>query len=131
MVEQIRFPHAGTLAIALLNANLPSGLTAYKRVPASAGNPTPSEFIVVTVAGGIAETLITNAAQLVVDGYAATDARAYEICDVALSILRSADGLIRGARGFSYPQNLPDPATNQIRYTSTGDVRVWGAAASA
>jgi len=125
MTEPITFPHAGTFAVDLLNAELPNGLTAYKKVPSHATEPNGSEFVVVTVAGGFSETFITNAAQLIVDGYASKDARAYEICDIALSIIRASDGLIRGARGFSYPQFLPDPTTSQIRYTSTGDVRIW------
>lgn len=127
VAELITFPHAGTLVVAALNARLTGGLTAYKKVPASTSNPVPSEFIVITVAGGISETFVTNDVQIIVDGYTATDARAYAICDLALAIIRAEDGAIRGARGFGYPQNLPDPATSQIRYTSTGDVRVWGA----
>lgn len=125
MAELIQFPHAGSLTINLLNDHLPDGLTAYNRVPASATNPVPSEFVVVRVVGGVSETFITNAVQITVDGYAAKDARAYEICDLALSIIRASDDLIRGARGFSYPQALPDPNTNQTRYTSTGEVRIW------
>lgn len=130
-VEQIRFPHGGTLAVDLVNASLPDGVRAYKRVPPSATVPKPSEFIVISVAGGVAETFVTSTVQLVVDGYANSDARAYELCDLALSIIRASDGELRGARGFSYPQSLPDPTTSQVRYTSTGDVRVRGAASPA
>ena len=127
MADKVRFPHAAKVILDLLNAELPSGVKAYPKIPAATTNPKPGKFIVVRVVGGTTETLVTSAPQITIEGYAAADGDAYDLCDLAVAIIRSQDGVIRGARGFGYPQNLPDPTTSQVRYTSTGEVRVWGA----
>lgn len=129
MAEKVRFPHAAKAVIDVLNAELPADVRAYPKVPAATKNPKPAgKFVVIRTVGGVVETLVTSAAQITVDGYASADDDAYDVCDLALSIIRSQDDVVRGARGFGYPQNLPDPTTSQVRYTSTGEVRVWGAA---
>jgi hypothetical protein len=126
VAEIITFPDVETLVVSVLNTTFPTrgetSLKASTRVP----NPRPAEFVKVLGGGGLDETKVSEAALITIEGWAATEARAFEICELARAILRSQDGDIRGVRGFSYPQNLPDPATKQVRYTSTGDVRVWG-----
>lgn len=126
MSEKILFPHAARLAIDAINAELPPGVRAYPKVPKDNAAPGVLKFVVVQAVGGANETFVTATPQLIIEAYAPKDADAYELCDLALAIVRSQDGSIRGARGFGYPQNLPDPTTSQVRYTSTGEVRVWG-----
>lgn len=128
VAELISFPNAQALVVDALNAALPEGVGAYPAVPKDNAVPIGSEFVVVRPLGGVQETFVSAAALMSVEGYAASRARAYEICDHALAIIRAQDGDIRGASGFTYPQELPDPTTRQIRYTSTGEVRVRGAA---
>lgn len=128
MAELISFPNAQALVLDALNAALPSGVKAHPAVPKDNKVPQGREFVVVRALGGQQETFVSAAPLLSVEGYADSRARAYDLCDLALAIVRSQDGDIRGARGFSYPQELPDPTTRQIRYTSTGEVRVRGAA---
>lgn len=131
MVDLITFPDVEALVIATLDAGFvaldQASIKAHTRVP----NPRPAEFVKVICGGGLDETMVSEAAQITVEGWARTEARAFELCDLARAILRSQDGTIRGARGFAYPQNLPDPVTDQVRYTSTGDVRVWGSTLTA
>lgn len=126
MAEIITFPDVEALVVAALNAGFTArgeaGLKAHTRVP----NPRPAEFVKVLGGGGLDETMVSEAAQITLEGWAATEPRAREICELARAIVRSQDSDIRGARGFSFPQNLPDPTSDQARYTSTGDVRVWG-----
>lgn len=130
VAEVIAFPFAVGLVVDALNAQLPDGLVAYPAVPTSNAAPGSGEFVVVRSLGGVQETLVSAAPLISVEGYASKRARAYEVCDLAVAIIRSQDGTVRGARGFSYPQELPDPATRQVRFTSTGEVRVRGAAIS-
>lgn len=126
MAEIVTFPDAEALVVAALNAEFPgrgeTDLKAHTRVP----KERPDEFVRIIGGGGPDETKVSEAAQITIEGWAQTESRAYEICDLARAIVRSQDSEIRGARGFSYPQNLPDPVSDQVRYTSTGDVRVWG-----
>lgn len=128
VAEQIVFPNAQELVIGALNAALPEGAKAHPAVPIANKVPIGGEFVVVRILGGVTETFVSAAPLISVEGYAQKRARAYELVDLALSIIRSQDGAIRGARGFTYPQELPDPNTRQVRYTSTGEVRVRGVA---
>lgn len=99
----------------------------FTRVPASNVVPGLSTFVVVRGVGGNQETPVSAAPLITVEGYAPKRAEAYRLCDLALGVIRAQDGTIRGARGFTFPQELPDPTTSQVRFTSTGEVRVWGA----
>jgi hypothetical protein len=124
-MELITYPDVEALVVAVLAAGFAAldedDLKVSTRVP----NPRPAEFVKVICGGGLDETMVSEAAQITVEGWAKTEARAFELCDLARAILRAQDSDLRGARGFAYPQNLPDPVTDQVRYTSTGDVRVW------
>lgn len=126
MVAITTYPDVEALIVSALNA----GFTAHSEPTIKAStkvpNPRPAEFVRVLSSGGLDETMVTDSVLVTIEGWAATETRALRLCDMARAILRSQDGAIRGARGFSYPQNLPDPVADQVRYTSTGDVRVWG-----
>jgi hypothetical protein len=129
MAQLVIFPDVEALLVEILNDgfdDLDEQIKASTRVP----NPRPAEFVKVLVSGGIDETMVTDSVLVTIEGWAKTEPRARQICELARAILRSQDGEIRGVRGFGYPQNLPDPVSDQVRYTSTGDVRVWGAASS-
>lgn len=126
VIQLITFPDVEALVVEVLNAGFTAigetTIKAHTRVPSTR----PAEFVKVIVGGGVDETMVSESALITVEGWAATEGRARRLCDLARAIIRSQDGDLRGARGFSYPQNLPDPVTDQVRYTSTGDVRVWG-----
>lgn len=130
MPERITFPDVFAVLKEIVDtemAALGEEARVYPGVPADNQVPNPSTFVVIRPIGGLSETFITATPLITVEGYAKKRAEAYRLCDLTLSIIRAQDGAIRGARGFSYPQNLPDPTTSQARFTSTGEVRVWGA----
>lgn len=129
MAEVITFPNARELVRERLNAQLPSGVTAHRRIPAGTTNPKPTKFVVVRANGGQIETFVSAAALISIEGYAADPDAAFHLCNLAVGIVRSLEDVI-SARGFGYPQELPDPTTSQVRFTSTGEVRVRGAAIS-
>jgi hypothetical protein len=127
MAQIIVFPDVEALVVEILQAEFTDRGVDVKvstRVPTKR----PAEFVKIIGGGGLDETMVSEAAQITIEGWAYTEGRAFELCELARAILRSQDGQIRGVRGFAYPQNLPDPVSDQVRYTSTGDVRVWGAA---
>lgn len=126
MAEIVVFPDVEALVVSVLNTAFPTRGEATLKASTRVPNPRPAEFVKVLAGGGLDETKVSEAALITIEGWAKTEARAFAICELARAILRSQDGDIRGVRGFSYPQNLPDPVSDQVRYTSTGDVRVWG-----
>lgn len=125
MVELILFPDAEALGIAAIEDAL-TDLSDIVPVGTRVPNPRPDEFIRILSTGGLPETIRAEIATLTVEGWAATGTRARDLCDIARAALRAWSG--NHLPAFSHPQNLPDPTTDQVRYTSTGDVRVWGAA---
>lgn len=130
VAELLRFPDVEAALVTALNAGLLTHeptVKASTKPPKGSKSPRGDEYITVISLGGASETFVTSTPLVTVEAYAKSEPRAYELCDLALAIIRSQDGTIRGARGFAYPQNLPDPTTSQVRYTSTGEVRVWGA----
>lgn len=130
MAERITFADVFTVLKEIVDTELEAldeTARVFPGVPPDNTVPKPTSFIVIRPIGGLSETFVTATPLITVEGYANKRAEAYRLCDLALSIIRAQDGAIRGARGFSYPQNLPDPTTSQARFTSTGEVRVWGA----
>ena len=129
MAEVITFPNAREIVRSALDAALPDGVQAHRKIPAGTANPKPSKFVVVRANGGQRETLVSAAALISIEAYAAHPDDAFELCNLAFGLVQSLEEVI-SARGFAYPQELPDPTTSQIRFTSTGEVRVRGAAIS-
>lgn len=124
VAELILFPDVEQVAIDVIDAAL-SDLGDV--VPVGTAVPEDEdEFIRVLGIGGLPETMVSEVATVTVEGWAKTETRARDLCDIARAALRAYAGNQRPA--FSHPQNLPDPTTDRVRYTSTGDVRVWGAA---
>lgn len=123
VADLIVFPDVEDLAISVLNTDGRSGVSWYGRVPAAR----PDEFGRVLRVGGVRETLISDAAELVLEAWAQTDARAVEILNLGRAILAAQDAVLFGCREISGPANLPDPTTDQVRYTLTIQIRVRGA----
>lgn len=88
----------------------------------------PAEFLRVLRTGGPRETLTTEAAQITVEAWAQSKARAALILSQARAILNRSEGTIFGVREFSGPANLPDPTTAQIRFTMSFQIRARGTA---
>lgn len=86
----------------------------------------PAEFIRVLRTGGPKETLVSEAAQITVEAWAQTEARASLLLSQCRALLNAADETIYGVREFSGPANLPDPLSANIRYTMSFQIRARG-----
>ena len=125
MAEGVKFLDVPLLVCAYLRASsLLTGLYVGTNVP-----PTrPAEFFRVLRTGGAKETLRSEAAQITVEAWAQTEARASDLLSTARAILNAADAQLFGVREFSGPANLPDPTTAQIRFTMSFQIRARGTA---
>lgn len=117
------FPDAEALAIQAIMADPRRGTTKWStQVP----NPRPDEFGRLMRFGGPRETLVSERAQLILEGWALTETRAIQILNFGRAILAAQDGALFGYDEIAGPNNLPDPTTDLIRYTCNVSVRVRG-----
>lgn len=89
-------------------------------------NPRPKEFLRTIRTGGPRETLVTERAQISLEGWAQTKERAIAILNLGRAILNAQEGMIFGVTEYGGPVNLPDEISNQVRYTQTFGVRARG-----
>lgn len=123
MAEGVKFIDVPAVVCSTLRASaLLTGLYVGTVVP-----PTrPTEFIRVMRTGGAKETVRSEAAQITVEAWAGTEARASDLLSTARAILNAADAQLFGVREFSGPANLPDPTSSQIRFTMSFQIRARG-----
>lgn len=101
----------------------------HARVP----NPRPSTFVRVERTGGPAGNLVSDGATIVVESWATTEADAHDLAQLCRRALRQATATVVGGvtvyrvTEVSGPGRLPDPESDQARYTQTFTVRVRGA----
>lgn len=86
-------------------------------------DPRPAEFIRIYRLGGQLETLVSEAARASLDVYAATEARAVQLLNLARAVLKSQWDALWGYDEFIGPNNLPDPITSLTRYTCSFEIR--------
>lgn len=124
----VTFPDSAALVISYLNANLtpPVG----SRIP----NPRPAAFVTVQRTGGPKRNLVTDSPQLTVESWAATDAAAHDLAQQARALLNDLGDSVKSISGVavyrvdevSGPADLPDPLSNQSRYTQSFSVALRG-----
>jgi len=134
-MERILFPDATTAVIGALNAQLPAlgftGVPVRSRVPAAR----PARFVLVFRTGGPRVNVVTDAAQLTIEAWAASDVEAHDLAQAARAILNSLQGTVTGGvtvygiAELAGPGYLPDPDSEQSRYTWSASVNVRGVAA--
>lgn len=120
--ELIVFPDVEQLVIDALHAGLAPHeptVRASGRVP----NPRPAEFYRIMRAGGPAETLVSENATILLEAWAQTQTRASRLLQLARAVLAVQEGFLFGVTEIGGPINLPDPTTEQVRYTQTFGVR--------
>lgn len=127
--ELIEFPDPVDALIAELDPNM--SVPVVGRVP----SPRPKEFVLIRLVGG-AQELVYDRPTLTVEGYASNGTRAYTLCAAAVAYLMRAgrDGWMgaipcRSVDVFARPADLPDPLTEQARYTATVAVTLRGSGA--
>lgn len=106
-----------------------AGVKATGRIP----NPRPARFVRVRAVGGVEVDVITAAPTLAVESYAATDEDAEALGEMCHALILRAGRVgrmgavaVRTVDVLSRPQQLPDPVTDQSRYSATYSVLFRG-----
>lgn len=110
-----------------LVAFYPAGVAVGTRIP----NPRPASFVRVRRAGGAIEGIVLDSALLTVDAYADTEEAASDLAGYCRAILASVRGvhgahLVVRTEEAGGPVQMPDPETDQPRYTFTASVTLRG-----
>lgn len=120
---RIDFPDVEQLLVDTLDAAVTAEVST--RVP----NPRPGEFVRVLRTGG-PRTMVSDRAQVTVEAFANRESRAAALAGEARSAVHAMQGTMVGewkvdrVEELAGPANLPDPTTNQSRYTFTASVHV-------
>lgn len=128
MIEAIYFPDAVTVACSAIGAGLPSGVSAFGRIPKTR----PARFVRVLRLGGTRRDRFVDNATLSIEAWAGTDQSSAELAALARAALNACEGaVIDGATIYtitelSGPANLPDPLSDQSRHTWTVQVAIRG-----
>lgn len=121
------FPDATAVTVTHLAGELE--VPVVSKVP----NPRPDTFVRVRRVGGPRRDLVTDQAQLTVEAWAATDADAADLAQLARAHIHNMRGqVISGVACYRVtemagPANLPDPTTDHARYSLTIAVAMRGA----
>lgn len=133
MAEIIQFPDVEAALVTYLTTALAAqGDTAsvHVRVPRTR----PNRFVLVPRLGGTQANLVTDAATIGVECWAPTDLQASNLARLTRALVRSLRGettagvTFYDVTEFAGPANLPDPTSNQSRYTFTVSVSARGSA---
>lgn len=125
-MEPIVFPDAVAVCCTYLNGVLLEPVVS--KVP----NPRPTAFFTVTRTGGPKRNLVTDAAQITVESWGATDETAHDMAQAARAYLNAMVGqTVNGAPVYrvdelSGPARLPDPLSEQPRYSQSFEIAVRG-----
>lgn len=104
-------------------------------VHVSVPNPRPARFVLVPRIGGTEENLVTDAATIGVECWAATPQQAAKLAQLVRALIHALPGkVVEGVpfyrvQEFAGPANLPDPTSDQSRYVFTLSVTARGFAA--
>lgn len=134
-MERIRFPSAVTAVVGALNAQLSAFGYAGVPVRTKVHNPRDARFVLVRLTGGPRVNLVVRAVQLTIEAWSNSDTDAEDLAETASAIVSGLQGTVTGGvtiygvTEFAGPAFLPDPDSEQSRYTFTTSVSVRGAAA--
>lgn len=128
MVEVITFPDTEALVISYLNGLMVEPV--HSEVP----NPRPTSFVTITRTGGPKRNIVTDEAQITVESWGETKAQAHDTAQEARALLNALPGQsVSGvpfykATELSGPADLPDPLSDQPRYSQSFLVAARGVA---
>lgn len=114
----VEFPDAAAVAKSVIESYLADDTPVVGRVP----NPRPDSFVTIVRSGGPKANMVSDAATLTVDCWAATDIDAHDLAQRVRAALNAATGTV--AEGVTIyrvdeaggPQLLADPASAHPRY---------------
>lgn len=128
MSELILFPNAQAVVAGFLRDE------GFARVERVVPNPRPTgELIVVRRTGGPRQTIVSDNAFLTVESWHDTDADAHDLAQEVRGLLHTLPGqivdgtVVYGVDELAGPADLPDPLSNQARYTQSFAVHLRGA----
>lgn len=125
-MEPVVFPDATALVISWLSVHLVEPVTS--DVP----NPRPEAFVTVDRTGGPRRNLIADNPQITVEAWGATKEEAHDLAQAARAYVHTLLGeTVNGAfvsrvDELSGPANLPDPLSDQPRFSQSFSLVVRG-----
>jgi hypothetical protein len=131
--EAIVFPDAVAVTVSYLRESLEDvGELAHvgSRVP----DPRPARFVTVQRTGGPVHSLVVDGAQLTLEAWASSEEDAHDLAQLVRAFLHRMGGelvdgvAVYGVHEFAGPGLLPDPVSEQPRYTFTAQVNMRGTA---
>jgi len=134
MTELVVFGDIEQLLVDYLTEQLDQldvGIPVSTRVPLLSNGTRPPEFVRLMVTGGAQRDIVVDSPLVTVEAWAERESRAVAIASLCRAIIHGIDE-IQGVQfhrieSASRPQNLPDPTTDQIRYTATYSIDYRGA----
>jgi hypothetical protein len=102
-------------------ASFGSQLATTNRTP----SPRPSEFVKVIGVGGVRRDQVTDVPTLAVEAWASTRSRAAALAQEVRAVMASLEGAtfagytVQAVTEYAGPGDLPDPLSDQSRYTAT------------
>lgn len=120
------FPDTVAVALSWLREQLAEECVS--RVP----NPRPARFVLVRRVGGPRRDLVTDEATVTVEAWAATEQDAHDLAQLARAALHTLAGrkhddiTVYKVGEFAGPASLPDPESDQPRYTLTMTIAARG-----
>lgn len=122
----VLFPDATDVVCRLLDPVLP--VPVRSKVP----NPRPDSFVTIRRTGGPRKDLVTDNAQITVEAWAETEEEAHDLAQVARAHIGAASGsVVAGVAIYRVteqagPGILPDPVSDQPRYSQTFNIALRG-----
>jgi len=134
MAEAIAFPDVEDALQQYLTTELAARgdtATAHVRVP----HPRPARFATVARVGGPRRSLIVDDATVAVECWATTPGQAHDLIQLVRALIHAAQATtldsgvqVYRVQEFAGPAHLPDPVSDQARYTMTFSVQTRGTA---
>lgn len=131
-MEVVLFPDAALLFVDYLTAELAArsdDAVAVRDVP----NPRPPRFVTVHLGGGVRQTIITDRPTLLVECWASTAAEAHDLAQLCRGLVNALAGTTQAGTTIyrvdelGGPVDLPDPVSNQPRFTFSVQAHLRGA----
>ena len=126
MAELISFPDPESVLCSFITAQLVSGTFAGVKAGTEVPKTRPAEFVRVLLVGGFERNMVTDVPRLAVEAWGNSKGRASLLAARCRELINAAalDGAMGSAtlndvNMVSRPQYLPDPESNQHRYTAT------------
>lgn len=120
------FPDATAVACSLLDAALT--VPVRSKVP----SPRPDSFVTVRRTGGVRKDVVTDNAQVTIEAWGPTEEAAHDLAQIARAHIGAAPGsVVDGVAIYrvteqAAPGVLPDPLSDQPRYSQTFNIAVRG-----